>query len=76
MAGTFKGGKKAAATNKQRHGKDFYAKIGAKGGAKSNHGGFGSLVVGKDGLTGLERAMIAGKIGGSVSKRRKKLAVE
>ena len=34
MAGTKAGGKAAAATNKAKYGKDFYANIGAKGGAK------------------------------------------
>lgn len=32
MAGTKAGGLKAAQTNKAKHGADFYAKIGAKGG--------------------------------------------
>ncbi len=31
MAGTKAGGRKAAATNKERHGKDFYSKIGSAG---------------------------------------------
>lgn len=32
MAGTKAGGLKAALTNFERHGKDFYTKIGHKGG--------------------------------------------
>lgn len=32
MAGTKQGGLKAAATNKERHGKDFYKNIGRQGG--------------------------------------------
>ena len=36
MAGTKAGGQKAAATNKTKYGKDFYAEIGRKGG----HNGF------------------------------------
>jgi len=32
MAGTKQGGLKAAATNREKYGKDFYAKIGQKGG--------------------------------------------
>jgi uncharacterized protein len=40
MAGTVKGGQKAASTNKKRYGKDFYAAIGAKGGRKGSTGGF------------------------------------
>ena len=42
MAGTNIGGKQAALTNKERHGEDFYKKIGAKGGHKSRGGGFAS----------------------------------
>jgi uncharacterized protein len=70
MAGTKKGGELAAATNRARHGKDFYAKIGAKGGKKGRTGGFASKVVGTDGLTGAERAKQAGKLGGRISRRR------
>lgn len=33
MSGTVKGGKKAAATNKARYGKNFYSNIGSKGGS-------------------------------------------
>lgn len=40
MAGTKEGAQKAAAINKQRYGEDFYARIGAIGGKKSNTGGF------------------------------------
>lgn len=32
MAGTKEGGQKSAETNKKRHGKNFYHKIGAEGG--------------------------------------------
>lgn len=76
MAGTKAGGKKTATTNIARHGKDFYSKIGKKGGASSNTGGFASDVVGKDGLTGRERASRAGRIGGLKSKRNRKKEVE
>lgn len=69
MAGTKDGGRRAAATNKQRHGKDFYARIGSRGGKNGHTGGFASDVVGKDGLTGAQRAKIAGAIGGRKSKR-------
>lgn len=69
MAGTKDGGRRAAATNKERHGKDFYARIGSRGGKNGHTGGFASDVVGKDGLTGTQRAKIAGAIGGRKSKR-------
>lgn len=69
MAGTKNGGRRAAATNKEKYGKDFYAEIGRKGGRNGHSGGFASDVVGKDGLTGAQRAKIAGAIGGRKSKR-------
>lgn len=69
MAGTIEGGRKAAATNLERNGSDFYARIGAIGGHKSKTGGFASVKVGKDGLTGAERARIAGAKGGTISRR-------
>ena len=69
MAGNKDGGRRAAATNKEKYGKDFYAEIGRKGGRNGHKGGFASEVVGKDGLTGAQRAKIAGAIGGRKSKR-------
>lgn len=69
MAGTKNGGRRAAATNKEKYGKDFYAEIGRKGGRNGHNGGFASEAVGKDGLTGAQRAKIAGSIGGRKSKR-------
>ena len=66
MSGNETGGKRAAATNKRKYGEDFYRKIGSIGGSKSKGGGFGSEIVGADGLTGFERARIAGAKGGSV----------
>jgi uncharacterized protein len=65
MAGTIEGGKMAANTNKTRYGKDFYAKIGAKGGKKGKTGGF---------FANRELARIAGAKGGHISRRTKKLA--
>ena len=63
MAGTKAGGKKAAATNKTRHGSDFYARIGKKGGSVvGTKGGFAANP---------ELARIAGAKGGRISRRRK-----
>ncbi len=63
MAGTKAGGQKAAMTNKTRHGSDFYAKIGKKGGSVvGTRGGFAANP---------ELARIAGAKGGRVSRRRK-----
>ena len=71
MAGNKAGAQKAAKTIKQRHGEDFYRRIGHIGGSAtpSQPRGFASQVVGKDGLTGLERARIAGSKGGTKSRR-------
>lgn len=63
MAGTKEGGKKAAATNKAKYGKEFYAKIGAVGGRKGHTGGFAANP---------ELARIAGAKGGKISRRTKK----
>lgn len=69
MAGTKKGGKKAASTNKIKYGRDFYAEIGRKGGSNGHTGGFATETVGKDGLTGPQRAAVAGRKGGLKSRR-------
>lgn len=69
MAGTLEGGIKAAAKNKSKYGKDFYARIGQMGGKIGRTGGFASKVVGADGLTGRQRASTAGAIGGRKSRR-------
>lgn len=63
MAGTKTGGVKAAATNKAKHGSDFYAKIGAKGGRAGHTGGFAANP---------ELARVAGRKGGLISRRTKK----
>lgn len=62
MAGTEAGGKAAAKKNKERHGADFYARIGAKGGRKGTTGGF---------YANRELARKAGAIGGRKSRRTK-----
>ena len=73
MAGTKEGGLKAAKTNKAKHGPDFYKNIGRKGGKQTpkRPRGFASEVVGKDGMTGAERAKAAGRRGGQISRRGK-----
>ena len=71
MAGTVSGGRKAAITNRQRHGKNFYSRIAQLAGQSSDTGGFACPRVGKDGLTGPERAKVAGSIGGKSSRRSK-----
>ncbi|HXR49563.1 MAG TPA: hypothetical protein VN778_00870 [Verrucomicrobiae bacterium] len=65
MAGTKAGGQAAAATNKQKYGSDFYAKIGAKGGKLGKTGGF---------FANRELAREAGRRGGRISRRTKKVA--
>lgn len=69
MSGTTEGGLKAAKTNRKLHGKNFYAEIGRKGGQNGHTGGFASEKIGDDGLTGFERARIAGAKGGHLSRR-------
>ena len=63
MAGTSKGGRAAAQKNIDRYGKDFYARIGAKGGRKGKTGGFAA------GEAGRQRARKFGAIGGKISRR-------
>lgn len=60
MAGTKAGGKKAAATNKEKYGSEFYANIGRKGGQNGHTGGFAANP---------ELAKVAGAKGGKISKR-------
>lgn len=61
MPGTLSGGKKAAIANLKRN-PNHYREIG-------KIGGFNSDKVGADGLTGRQRAKIAGRKGGLKSKR-------
>lgn len=69
MSGTKAGGRKAAETNRLKHGKDFYKNIGKRGGQSSNTGGFASDKIGPDGMTGMQRAKIVGAKGGRISSR-------
>ena len=74
---TKEGGKKLRETMINKHGSydnwvQYTKQIGAIGGANGNTGGFASEKVGADGLTGRQRASIAGKIGGSNRKGYRK----
>ena len=62
MAGTKAGGKKAAETNKEKYGDDFYRELGRKGGKNGHTGGFAANP---------ELAKIAGAKGGRISRRGK-----
>lgn len=62
MSGTKVGGQRAARTNKERHGSDFYKRIGSMGGKNGHTGGFAS---------NHELAKTAGAKGGAISKRGK-----
>lgn len=66
MSGTLEGGKKAAKTNKERYGKDFYAHIGQMGGRNGHTGGFSDI----------ENAKDAGAKGGRRSRRGYQLVGE
>lgn len=62
MAGTKIGGLKAAQTNKNKHGADFYSRIGKIGGANGTGHEFGH---------GKLDPSETGKLGKGISKRRK-----
>jgi general stress protein YciG len=66
MAGTKAGAKKAKQTNLERHGAQFFATIGARGGLTKG--------VKKGFAANPERARQAGKVGGARSRRGKKVA--
>ena len=68
ISGTVAGGKKAALTNKLRHGADFYAQIGKKGGKNGHTGGFASMTP--------EQVKACGAKGGAISKRGKAKVLE
>lgn len=74
MSGTLSGGIKARNTNLAKYGENFYKNIGRLGGTAkcSKPKGFASPNVDKNGLTGNERAKLAGYRGGRVSRRSKK----
>lgn len=59
MSGTKAGGIKAAKTNKEKYGDDFYINMGRKGGQNGHTGGF---------FANRELARIAGRKGGLISR--------
>ncbi len=63
MSGTIAGGRKAAITNKERHGENFYTELGKRGGAASRAGGFGYF--------GHDWAVENGRKGGKAPRRTK-----
>lgn len=63
MSGTRAGGLRAAATNKETYGKDFYERIGAIGGKKTGRKGF---------ALNKELAREAGRRGGLASRKGRK----
>lgn len=67
MAGTRAGGLKAARTNKRLYGPDFYNEVGRMGGKKSTGGGF---------TNNPELAKRAGRLGGTISRRRKAVRID
>lgn len=79
MGGTKAGFQKARQTmiNKKFNGDEqayieWCRQRGARGGQNGNTGGFASQIIGSDGLTGKQRAEVAGAIGGKKSKRTKR----
>lgn len=61
MSGSKLGGKRAATTNKARHGEDFYVRLGQLGGKVKTTGGFANMDP--------EKLSAAGKKGGMTSRR-------
>ena len=68
MAGTLQGGKRAAQTNKERHGEDFYRRIGKLSNASWEKNGRKP----RGFAANPELARVAGRRGGLKSRRGKK----
>ena len=68
MAGTLQGGKRAAQTNKERHGEDFYQRIGKLSNASWEKNGRKP----RGFAANPERARAAGRKGGLKSRKGKK----
>jgi general stress protein YciG len=83
MAGTIEGARKAAAKNRELYGEDFYKRIGSKGGTQTHRSGkLAKVSFASDDRTMLEkllrkpkRASIAGRKGGTISRRKPKAAM-
>ena len=76
MPGTKEGARKMVATSKAKYGDDHFKRIGSIGGSAVDvPKGFASGKIGSDGLTGRQRARLAGAKGGKISKRTKKETV-
>ena len=69
MSGNQAGGKKAAEKNKRLYGEDFYKKIGSKGGSKTMAEGAKP----KGFAANIQRASEAGRRGGLISRRKKRI---
>ena len=75
MAGSQETGIKAAKTIKRRYGNDFYRRVGSLSSpktARNDNKGFANEEIGEDGLTGRQRASLAGRKGGLKSRRNKR----
>nr|HET6905102.1 hypothetical protein [Ktedonobacteraceae bacterium] len=66
MAGTMIGGQHTCDTNYERYGRDYYHKLGARGGTRSRTGGFWYK---KHVLGDIESIRNAGRLGGRISRR-------
>lgn len=65
MSGNKEGGRKSAESNKQRHGDDYYHRIGAMGGSKGKTGGFYYM---KYVMNDTDRIKRLGSKGGRIAK--------
>lgn len=68
MPGTRAGGLKAAATNKEKYGSEFYKAIGSRGGKNGHTGGFAA-----NRELAREAGRKGGRVGGKIGKRGYKL---
>ena len=78
---TKQGGATLVATMVKKYGsyeayKQSMRELGSRGGKIGNTGGFASNVIGNDGLTGYERARVAGRKSGEISRKGLKFIKE